>query len=75
MAEGKQHENWTHTASLTATLAQIHHDAESGEPAPTMYHFHPFYRVEKPQPPEATPDILMAFGFRPIATPEVPNGG
>jgi len=74
MAEGRQHENWTHTASLSAIFAQIHHDSESNEPAPTMYNFHPFYRVPKPKLPEATPDILMAFGFRPLK-PEVPDGG
>jgi hypothetical protein len=55
--------------------AQIHHDTESGEPAPTMYHYHPFYKVPKPKPIEATPDILMAFGFRPVQPPEVSNGG
>lgn len=74
MAEGRQHENWTHTASLMAMHAQINHDAESGEPPPIMQNFHPFYRVPKPKPQEATPDILMAFGFRPIQ-PEVPDGG
>jgi hypothetical protein len=55
--------------------AQIHHNDESGEPAPSMYHFHPFYKVPKPRPMEATPDILMAFGFRPIEQPEVRDGG
>ena len=58
-----------------ALFAQIHHDSESNEQAPTMYSFHPFYRTPKPQLPEATPDMLMAFGFRPIQQPEVTNGG
>ncbi len=57
-----------------AMHAQIHHDAESSEPPPTMYTFHPFYDLPKPELPEATPDLLMAFGFRPIK-PEVPNDG
>jgi hypothetical protein len=74
LAEGRQHENWTHTASLMSLWAQIHHSDDSGEPAPTMYTFHPFYKVPKPKPLEATPDILMAFGFRPVST-EVPDGG
>jgi hypothetical protein len=39
-----------------------------------MYHYHPFYRVATPKPLEATPDLLMAFGFRPLK-PEVPDGG
>lgn len=58
-----------------AMHAQIHHDADSGDAPPTMYHYHPFYRVPKPKPPEATPEILQAFGFKPIAKPEVSNGG
>jgi len=57
-----------------AMHAQINHDAESSEPPPIMHNFHPFYRVPKPKPQEATPDILMAFGFRPLK-PEVPDGG
>jgi len=57
-----------------ALWAQIHHDSESGELAPTMHSFHPFYRVPTQQLPEATPDLLMAFGFRPLK-PEVPDGG
>jgi hypothetical protein len=59
-----------------ALFAQIHHDSESSEPPPIMHSFHPFYRVPKPELPEATPDILMAFGFRPVPVkPEVPDGG
>lgn len=56
-----------------ALWAQIHYDEDSGEPAPTMYTFHPFYRVPKAKPLEATADMLLAFGFRPL-DPGVADG-
>ena len=73
LADGRQHEAWTHTATMLSLWAQIHHDEEAG-PAPTMYHFHPFYRVPQPKPLEATPDLLIAMGFRPVKPPEVSDG-
>jgi len=36
-------------------------------------HWHPQY--DPPEPPEATPDILIGLGFKPVAKPEVVSNG
>lgn len=63
MAQGRQHENWTATSNILAMLANIHR----GEDAPVFQpeQFHPHY--EPPEPPEATAEMLMAMGFKPVA--------
>jgi hypothetical protein len=53
-----------------AILAAIHCDPSSGRP-PTAATFHPF--MDEPPLPNATPDILRQFGFKPVK-PGVPNG-
>lgn len=69
MARGRQRENWMHTSQLMALLANIHRGEESD--AMSWEHWHPHY--DPPEPPEATRDQLIAFGFRPVE--ESNNGG
>lgn len=64
MATGRQHENWTQTANLLAMIANTNRGEDSE--AYTWQQFHPHYDVEEPEAPEATPELLMAMGFRPV---------
>lgn len=52
-------------------LANIHR-TEDSEPM-SWELWHPHY--EPPEPPEATAEVLMAFGFKPARPAEVPDGG
>ena len=55
-----------------ALLATIHGDPSKGS-SYTPADFHPF--AEKPELPEATPELLASLGFKRVAQPEVSNGG
>ena len=72
MAKGRQHENWVHTSQVMAMLANIHRSEDAD--VFSWDQFHPGY--DPPEPPEATTELLMAMGFRPVEPPaEVTNGG
>lgn len=72
MARGRQHENWMHTSQVMAMLANINR-AENADPM-SWEHWHPQY--DPPEPPEATAEMLIGFGFKPAPKPaEVTNGG
>lgn len=63
MAWGRSNEQWNHTGSLMATLANIHGDPDSGM-RPTVATFHPY--LPKPKPPKASPGLLASLGFKPV---------
>lgn len=52
-------------------LANIHRGEDSDVMPWELWHPH----YETPEPPEATAEILMAFGFKPAQPTEVPDGG
>lgn len=72
MAFGVINQQWSHTAAIMQTLVAINWTQDNGPP-PSAAHFHPF--ADEPPPPapaEATPELLMSIGFRPVE--EVKNG-
>jgi len=71
MAKGRQHENWTHTANVMATLANIHRSEDAD--VVMWEHLHPQYEPIEAEVPEVTTEQLIAMGFRPLKT-EAANG-
>jgi hypothetical protein len=60
-----------HTSQVMAMLVNINR-AEDAD-IMSWEHWHPQY--DPPEPPEATPDILIGLGFKPVAKPEVVSNG
>lgn len=60
-----------HTAQVMSMLANIHRTEDSDPMSWELWHPH----YEPPEPPEATAEVLMAFGFKPVKQPEVSDGG